>query len=107
VLDARAVSPGQRADAVVMADIVTQTLLAAQSDARPGRLGVDLGDSRTLRFEVHQAAGMLSEQLDIRAADALVMLKAHAYAEDRPIDAVAREVVIRELRIADRRDGGD
>jgi hypothetical protein len=101
-----ALSSDQRADAVVMADVVAQTLLAAQSGARPGRLATDLGDSRTLRFEVHQAAGMLSEQLDIRAADALVMLRAHAYAEQRPIDAVASEVVTRKLRIADLRDGG-
>jgi hypothetical protein len=95
-------SPGQRADAVVMADVVAQTLLAAQSDAQPGRLRSELGDFRTLRLEVHQAAGMLSEQLDIRAADALVMLRAHAYAEQRQIDVVAREVVTRKLRIGDR-----
>ncbi|MDQ1429986.1 MAG: hypothetical protein QOF40_588 [Actinomycetota bacterium] len=99
-------SPGQRADAVVMADVVAQTLLAAQSGALPGRLGSDLGDARTLRFEVHQAAGMLSEQLDIRAADALVMLRAHAYAGQRSIDVVAREVVTRKLRIGDRLQKG-
>jgi hypothetical protein len=97
-----ALSSGQRADAVVMADVVTQTLLAAQSDAQPGRVASELGNSRTLRFEVHQAAGMVSEQLDIRAADALVMLRAHAYAEQRHIDVVAREVVTRKLRIGDR-----
>ena len=84
-----------------MADVVTQTLLAAQHNAPSGWLATELGDTRSLRLEVHQAAGMLSEQLDIRAADALVMLRAHAYAEERPIDLVAREVVTRRLRIAD------
>jgi hypothetical protein len=94
-------SIGQRADAGVMADVVAQTLLAAQSVAPPDWLGHEFGDSRTLRLEVHQAAGMLSEQLDIRAADALVMLRAHAYAEQRQIDVVARDVVLRKLRIGD------
>jgi hypothetical protein len=90
-----------------MADIVAQILLEAQSDAPPGVLGIELGSSRTLRLEVHQAAGMLSEQLDIRAADALVMLRAHAYAEQRPIAVVARDIVTRRLRIGDRlQEGG-
>ena len=99
-------SARQRRDATVMAAVVTQTLLAAQTGARPGRLGVDLDDSPTLRLEVHQAAGMVSEQLDIRTADALVLLRAHAYAAERGIDAVARDVVMRKLRIGGRLDGG-
>ena len=102
---AGALSDGQLADAVVMAEVVTQVLLAAQADARPGGLAAGFGDPRSLRLEVHQAAGMLSEQLDIRAADALVLLRAHAYAGNRPIDAVAHEVVTRVLRIDAGLDG--
>jgi hypothetical protein len=100
-------SPGplgrqQCIDAVVMADIVTRRLLATQADASPGRLGSELdGDARALRIEVHQAAGMLSEQLDIRSAHALVLLRASAYASERPIDEVAHEVVTRTLRFDD------
>jgi hypothetical protein len=106
-LDLSDASPGplrhqQRIDAIVMADVVTRRLLATQADAPPGRLGPDLdGDARALRVEVHQAAGMLSEQLDIRSADALVLLRASAYASERPIDAVAHEVVTRTLRYDD------
>jgi GAF domain len=99
-------SPRQRSDAAVMAGIVAQTLLAAQAGARPGRLATDFDDSPTLGLEVHQAAGMLSEQLDIRAADALVLLRAHAYSAERGIDAVARDIVMRKLRIDGRLDGG-
>ena len=42
---------------------------------------------------------MVSEQLGIGIADALVRLRAHAYAEGRPVNAVAADVVARVLRI--------
>lgn len=106
-LDLSEASPGplrhqQRIDAVVMADVVTRRLLATQADAPPGRLGAELDDdARGLRVEVHQATGMLSEQLDIRSADALVLLRASAYASERPIDEIAHDVVTRTLRFDD------
>jgi hypothetical protein len=65
----------QRLDGVVMADVVTRRLLAAQNGAPAGLLGHDLDDHRAHRAEVHQAAGMISEQLDLRAPDALVLLR--------------------------------
>jgi GAF domain-containing protein len=88
-------------DGIVMAGVVTRRLLAAQADAPPGLLGHDLDDPRTLRVEVHQAAGMISEQLDVPAADALVLLRAAAYAAERPIDDLAHDVVARRLRFDD------
>ena len=81
-----------------MAEVVTRRLLASQDGAEPGALGVDFDDPIALRLEVHRAAGMVSEQLGIRAADALVLLRAAAYASERPIDALAHEVVTRTLR---------
>ncbi len=42
---------------------------------------------------------MISEQLRIPIGDALVRLRAHAYAEGRPIHDVASDVVARRLRI--------
>ena len=47
---------------------------------------------------VHQAAGMISVQLGVDPAAALMRLRAHAFAVDRPILAVAAEVLARELR---------
>ena len=44
---------------------------------------------------------MVSVQLDISVADALVRLRAHAFATDRPLTEVAREVVARTLRFDD------
>ena len=100
-------TPRQRRDAVTMSDVVTQMLLAAQAEAWASGLASEFDDPRIMRLEVHQAAGMLSEQLDIRTADALVLLRARAYAAERPVDEVARDVVSRKLRIDERLDGRD
>ena len=52
----------------------------------------------TYRAEVHQASGMISVQLNVSLAEALVRLRAHAYAQERPIAEVAADVVARRLR---------
>jgi hypothetical protein len=96
-----ALSRQQRLDGVAMAEVVTRRLLAAQLGAPDGLLGADLDDPGTLRIEVHQATGMISEQLDIRTADALVLLRAAAYASERPIDDLAHDVVGRRVRFDD------
>jgi len=49
------------------------------------------------RAEVHQAAGMISVQLGVSLTDALVALRAHAYAEGRSTWEVAADVVARRL----------
>jgi hypothetical protein len=52
------------------------------------------GDHRAV---VHQAAGMIIEQLGCDVADALAVLRARAFVGDEPLDAVARRVLCREL----------
>ncbi|WP_344838626.1 GAF and ANTAR domain-containing protein [Actinocorallia longicatena] len=49
------------------------------------------------RAGVHQAAGMVSVQLDIDVADALARLRAYAYAHDRRLDEVSASVVARRM----------
>jgi hypothetical protein len=51
------------------------------------------------RFEVYQAQGMLTVQLRVTADEALLRLRAYAYARDRPIDAVAADVIARRVRL--------
>ncbi|MET9294745.1 ANTAR domain-containing protein [Streptomyces sp. NPDC003077] len=53
------------------------------------------------RAVVHQATGMVSVQLGISLAEALLRLRAYAYGADRPIGAVAEDVVARRLRLED------
>lgn len=90
----------QHADALVMADVAARAILTAQAGAPAGNLGTDLDDDVYLWGVVHQAAGMVSVQLDISVAEALIRLRAHAFRSDRLISDVARDVVERHLRFA-------
>jgi GAF domain/ANTAR domain len=89
----------QVTDAAALAGVITQTLLAFQASASPGAVPREIDYVENLRAQVHQASGMLSEQLDIDILDALVRLRAHAYAEGRPVNDVAADVVARVLKI--------
>jgi len=51
------------------------------------------------RAEVSQATGMLVGQLDIEPAEALVRLRAHAYATGRSATDVARDILDRRLNL--------
>lgn len=86
------------ADALVLADVAARTILAAQAEASPGQLGSELkADTQTWGI-VHQAAGMVSVQLDVTIADALVRLRAYAFRTGRLVSDVAHDVVGRRLR---------
>jgi AmiR/NasT family two-component response regulator len=50
------------------------------------------------RAEVYQATGMISVQLGVSLEEALVRLRAHAFAASTPLDDVAGNVVSRLLR---------
>jgi len=93
-------SDDQHSDATVMASVAAQTVLVMQAGAPPGQLGAELECGADFRYVVHQAAGMVSAQLDINVGQALVRLRAHAFAGDRPLTDVAEDVVNRRLRFS-------
>ncbi|MEX1271939.1 MAG: GAF and ANTAR domain-containing protein, partial [Acidimicrobiia bacterium] len=92
-------SADQRADGLVVADTVARSILEAQSRNRTDGLAVELDGAASHRAEVHQAAGMVAVQLGVPVADAEVRLRAHAYAANRPVVDVARDIVKRRLRL--------
>lgn len=49
------------------------------------------------RAEVHQATGMVVAQLGIPEADALALIRAHAYSHDQSVASSAHEVIGRRL----------
>jgi hypothetical protein len=49
------------------------------------------------RARVHQATGMVIAQLAVGPDDALALLRAHAYAHANTLDAIAAQVISREL----------
>ncbi|MFZ0164842.1 MAG: ANTAR domain-containing protein, partial [Trebonia sp.] len=91
-------TPQQLADALVFGDIALQLLLdsAAGISGLAGYQPLDgLSGSRA---EVYQATGMISVQLGVSLEEALVRLRAHAFAASTPLDDVAGDVVRRLLR---------
>ncbi|MCW2530018.1 MAG: hypothetical protein JWM76_4878 [Pseudonocardiales bacterium] len=55
------------------------------------------------QVEIPQASGMVMAQLGITIDEAMIRLRAHAYANDLSVAEVARSVVCRELRFGARR----
>ncbi|MEU4481876.1 GAF and ANTAR domain-containing protein [Micromonospora sp. NPDC023966] len=97
----------QLADALVLADTACAVLL---DDAT--RHGVDRDDQWPERTglqhpEVHQATGMITVQLGVTAAVALMRLRAYAYSQDRRLRDVAADVVARRLRLEPAGTPGD
>jgi AmiR/NasT family two-component response regulator len=79
-----------------MADVAVATLLDGQergSDADDG-----LGDGLGPRTVVFQAQGTVMIQPNISLADAMARIHVRAYAEDRPLNEVAADIVARRLR---------
>ncbi|QGN58911.1 GAF and ANTAR domain-containing protein [Nostocoides sp. HKS02] len=91
--EAAPLAPEALADALGLARICLDTLLGADVARSGGDLADGLGAAFALSSEAYQAQGAIMVQLGISLADAMVRLRAHAYATDRPIMDVARDVL--------------
>ena len=91
----------QHADALVMAEIAGQAVLVMQTECSGDALAAELEEGSDFHYVVHQAAGMVSAQLEVSVGQALVRLRAHAFASERALDAIAADVVARRLRFTD------
>jgi hypothetical protein len=81
---------------VPLLDVMNDDLLAAVNDPESNAWA----ELRALsRAEVSQATGMLVAQLGVEPAEALVRLRAHAYATGRSSTDVARDILDRRLRL--------
>ncbi len=79
--------------ALTIADAMVTLLLDGQAHGDAAG-ALDLGN----RAELFQAQGMVSVQLSVTLAEAMVRIRAHAYAMDRPLSEVAADVVHQRLR---------
>ena len=95
-------SDDQHADALVAADISAEAVLIMQAKESVGVLAAELEQGSNFQYVVHQAAGMVSAQLEVSIAEALVRLRAYAFAHQRLLGQVAADVVGRDLRFDDR-----
>lgn len=87
-----ALTRGDLAASRLAADATVVALLELASETSPGSSAVPH------QLEVHQATGMVLAQMGITASQALLVLRARAFADGRPLAQVAADVVSRRLR---------
>lgn len=89
----------QLGDALTFADAVTLTLLI-ENEIQAGARSGDTAAWAAIGHDtaVYQASGMVSVQLGVTVAEALVRLRAYAYGNNRSTGEVAADVVARRLR---------
>jgi hypothetical protein len=87
---------GMLTDLLAFAHAATDALLGSAGGLDPHWMS-----ERTsgYRAEVHQAAGMISVQLEVAQGEALIRLRAYAFSHRRALAEVAADVVARRLRL--------
>ncbi|GGY09386.1 ANTAR domain-containing protein [Streptomyces hiroshimensis] len=90
-------------DALVLAAAVTAVVL--DGGGRAVRFSGAEPPTHVHRAVVHQASGMISVQAEVTVAQALMLLRAHAYRFERPLLQVAEGVVTRRLHFRHHGDG--
>jgi len=89
----------EKIDAELLANVaarqVLRRTLAAQEISSE-----KVDNERYSRRVVHQATGMVLAQLNLSAADALLVIHGHAFSSDRTVREVAADVVARRLDLS-------
>lgn len=108
VLDLYRLTPGgldaaQLRDAVAASDTAAVLLLGQNTEpaADGDHAEAWLSGAVNHRAEIHQATGMVLDQLGVSATDALARMRAHAFAHQRLLIDVAQDVVARKLVFTD------
>ena len=98
VLDLYAEDPGplgpdQVSLALTFADLAVERLLDPEPGASAAAVNAGLVEALERRAEIHQAQGMVMVDLEVDLAEALALLRAHAFARDVSLLDVAREIL--------------
>lgn len=89
---------GALADALTVADAATFAVITMQGHTPAGEFDEEWWDITSFyRADIHQATGMIMAQLGVRAAEALVRLRARAFAEGLGAAALAVKIVAGEI----------
>lgn len=102
VLDLYRDTPGplddlQLGEALDYAAAATTILLDLQYAVSPGGLHPQLAVVVDSHREIHQATGIISAQASVGMNEALLLLRARAYAEECPLLELAQDVVARQV----------
>lgn len=87
----------QIAEALDYAAAATTILLDLQYAASSDSLHPQVAAAVDNHRDIHQATGMISVQASVPINDALLLLRARAYAAERPLLELARDVVARQV----------
>lgn len=89
-------SISQGHDTLALTNVVTETILGLRYGEVPTSA---LDDAVAYRAELYQASGMVAVQLRIPASEAMLRIRAHAFATGQPLSTVAAAIVARSLRL--------
>jgi len=89
-------SPQQLSDAHLMTSVIGRAVLSMQAGAPRGTLADELEREANFDFSVHQATGMIAVQGSMTLGDALVTLRAHAFAMNISLSELSLRVVSRQ-----------
>jgi hypothetical protein len=103
-LDVYRLQPGApSADTIVqaltLADVAMTGLLNAQQRSNQADGTPALDDALDNRFELYQAQGMVAVQLGIPLDEAMIRIRAHAYAQNRALGDVADDIIAGKLTL--------
>ncbi|MCZ2814535.1 hypothetical protein [Modestobacter sp. VKM Ac-2984] len=108
VRDLASLSATDREDVAQVTEALTRAMAATVTGApvtETRRSWWDTPDASS-RAKVWQATGMVNVALGLDTADALAVLRAHAFATDRVVDDVADDLVTGRLSLAELRTAG-
>lgn len=91
--------PEQYADGLIVSTLATIGLLQVEAGASVESVEAHFDPGIGLHAVVQIAAGMVSEHLGVSIVEALVRMRAHAFAQSEPLDEVAHALVGRRLRL--------
>ncbi|MEV0123087.1 ANTAR domain-containing protein [Streptomyces sp. NPDC050703] len=87
-------TPQQEMDGLRVADALTGRLLAWRPGEEAAADGTGQAGAVELhRAELHQATGVLSYRLGVSVAEALIRIRARAFASGRPLSETAQEIL--------------
>jgi hypothetical protein len=86
--------------ALVFVEIATEVLLDGSLAGRGDRLEPDLGAMLDTHAHIYQAQGMVMVQLGVSLAEALAVMRAHAWANGQELAVLAAEIVAGNFRPA-------
>lgn len=95
--DTGRLTPEGLTQAFTFADVAMGLLVDTQSTVGDDITFPDLDDAMANRLEVYQAQGMVMVDLGVGIDEAMARLRAHAFAEERAISAVAKDIVAGRL----------